>query len=136
MRLPALPPAWLPSLAALLLLAGFTPPLQAQASSEILRGRVLSVDREPIARANITITGLATRTTQTTRSDSRGGWTALFQNPEGDYVVQVRAIGFSPVSFRITRTGIGSVLQADVTLREAAVMLDTLVVLGQRLEAR
>jgi hypothetical protein len=127
---------WLPSLvAALLLWVPWSSPLAAQASSEILRGRVFSVEREPISGATITVTGLATRTSQTTRSDNRGSWTALFQNPEGDYVVQVRAIGFSPVSFRITRTGIGSVLQADVTLRSHTVTLDTLLVLGQRLTA-
>ena len=131
---PARPTSWLFGVAAILVFGPLTF-LSAQASSEILRGRVFSVEREAIPGATVTVTGLASRTTQTTRSDSRGSWTALFQNPEGDYVVQVRAIGYGPVSFRITRTGIGSVLQADVTMRSAAFTLDTLTVLSQRLQA-
>ncbi len=130
---------WIPSCvaAALLVLAASAllpdSSLSAQSSSEVLRGRINSASESgPVDGAVVTITGLATRTVQTTRSDTRGAWTALFQYGEGDYVVQIRAIGFQPISFRVTRTGVSSVLQADVLMTPMIHELDTLTVTSQR----
>jgi len=86
----------------------------AQASTEIIRGRIFGPDSLPIAQAEVLVTGLLTRATQTTRSDSRGVYTLLFANPENDYLVAVRKVGFVSTTFRLSRTGLSSMLGGDV----------------------
>src|SRR5262245_41746049 len=87
-----------------------------QANTEIIRGRVFGPDSVPVAQAEVMVTGLATHLVQTTRSDARGVYTVLFPNPEGDYVVAVRKVGYTSAAFRVTRIGISSVLARDVYL--------------------
>jgi hypothetical protein len=108
----------------------------AQASTEIIRGRIFGPDSLPIAQAEVLVTGLLTRATQTTRSDSRGVYTLLFANPENDYLVAVRKVGFVSTTFRLSRTGLSSMLGGDVYLRNAAMVLDTMFIAINRDSAR
>jgi hypothetical protein len=106
---------------------------RGQSSTEIVRGRVTGRDSLPIPDAEIIITGLVTRIILTAHSDAKGVYTALFPNPEGDYLLQVRKIGYIGVSFRLTRTGIASILSADVVLQSRAFRLDSIIVTADRL---
>ena len=112
------------------------PAAAAGQGTEIVRGRVTGVDKKPIADVTVTITGLSTQAVLTARTTDKGIFTALFPNAEGDYLISFRKIGFSPYNTRLTRTGLTSVLVADVTLRELVFELDTITVAAQRLSPR
>ena len=115
--------------AALLLLL---PAAVVAQGTEIIRGKITGVDHKPIADVTVTITGLSTQEVKTAKSNDKGIFTALFTNAEGDYLVNVRRIGYSPYNTRVTRTGLSTVLIADITLREIAFELDTITVIGRR----
>ena len=100
--------------------------------TEIVRGRITELDGKPIAAVTVTVTGLTTQEVKTARTNDKGIYTALFATSEGDYLITVRKIGYSPYNTRLTRVGLSSVLSADVTLREIAFELDTITVATRR----
>lgn len=100
--------------------------------TEIIRGKVTGPDGKPIADASVTITGLTTQEVKPAKSNEKGIFTALFTNAEGDYLISVRKIGYSPYNTRLTRTGLSTVLVADIPLKEVAFELDTITVLGRK----
>ncbi len=103
-----------------------------QSGTEIIRGRVFGPDSLPIGQADVLVTGLATQSAQTTRTDTRGVYTVLFANPEGEYVVAVRKIGYVSSVFRLSRTGVSSVMGLDVYLKSGIRQLDTIAVSAGR----
>ena len=104
--------------------------------TEIVRGKVSTADGKPIPDVSVTITGLTTQDVKTARTNDKGIFLALFANAEGDYLINVRKIGFSPYNTRLTRVGLSSVLTSDVTLKEVAFELDPITVLARRVAAR
>jgi hypothetical protein len=104
------------------------PAVSAQSSTEIIRGRVFGPDSTPLAAAEVLVTGLATQIIQRTRTDQHGSFTVLFTNPEADYIIAVRKIGYVSATQRLSRTGISNVLAIDITLRNTARQLDTVMV--------
>src|SRR5881394_421114 len=105
--------------------------LKAQSSAEIIRGRIFGPDSLPLYQAEVLVTGLQTRATQTTKTDGKGVYTLVFANPENDYLVAVRKLGYISTTFRLSRTGISSVLGADVYMKGAPRLLDTVRVGNQ-----
>ncbi len=108
-------------------------PLRAQ-STEILRGKITDPDGKPVPEASVQVTGLVTQSVITATTNDKGIYTALFTNGEGDYLLTVRKIGFSPVTTRVTRTGLSSVLITDLQLSPTAVVLDSITALAQKLK--
>ena len=100
--------------------------------SEIVRGRITGVDHKPISDVTVTVTGLTTQDVKTPKTNDKGIYTALFATSEGDYLVSVRKIGFSPYNTRVTRVGLSSVLTLDVTLQQLAFELDTITVASRK----
>jgi len=100
--------------------------------TEIVRGKVAGMDGKPIADVTVTVTGLSTQEVKTARTNEKGIYTALFTNAEGDYLISVRKIGFTPYNTRLTRVGLSSVLTADITLRELVFELDTITAISRR----
>jgi hypothetical protein len=116
-------------LASITLVAALAWPMAALAQgTEIIRGRVFGPDSQPMAQVEVLVTGLATQLNRTARTDDKGVYTVLFTQPQGDYLVAVRKPGFVSTSFRLTRTGISSVLSADVHMQAIVMMLDTVKV--------
>lgn len=113
---------------ALLLLAWAAVPVSGQSTSEIIRGRVVGPDSQPLTRAEVRVTGLLTRATQVARTDARGVYTLVFPQAEGEYLVAVRSVGFRSTSFRLSRIGLSPVLGADVRLEAVSQILDRVVV--------
>jgi hypothetical protein len=103
-----------------------------QGNTEIVRGRVRASDARPLEGAIVTVTGLQTHAVRTARTDEKGGYTVLFADGEGEYVIAVHAIGFEPATGRARRLGDADVLVADITLAPLAAQLDTVTVLGNR----
>ncbi|HSA56920.1 MAG TPA: carboxypeptidase-like regulatory domain-containing protein, partial [Gemmatimonadaceae bacterium] len=125
-------PLWLARV--IVLLAGFAvgAPAPAQSTTEIIRGRVLGPDSLPLADAEVRVTGLVTRATQTARSDGRGVYTLVFANAEGEYILAVRRLGFRSKSLRLSRVGVSPVLGADIHLEPASQVLEAVVVTADR----
>jgi hypothetical protein len=126
-------PAFLRHVAAFALLAMLPIGLRAQ-GTEIVRGRVTGLDGKPIAGVTVTVTGLTTQDTRSPTTSEKGIFTALFPNPEGDYLISARKIGFAPYNTRLTRTGLSSVLVADFEMQQLIVQLDTLTRVAKSLK--
>jgi hypothetical protein len=119
----------------LLLLAPLVAP--AQSTTEIVRGKVVTAESQPLGDVEVLVTGLATRNSQRTRTDARGNFTVLFANAESDYLIAVRKIGFMSTMARASRTGVSNVLSIDIQMSTAARVLDTVqVVAGDSAAAR
>jgi hypothetical protein len=101
-----------------------------QSASEIIRGRVFGPDSQPLAGAEVRVTGLVTRATQIARSDARGLYTLVFANAEGEYVAAIRRVGYRSTSFRLSRLGPSPVLGADVYLVPASQVLERVTVMA------
>ena len=100
----------------------------AQSTTELIRGRVFGPDSVPIAQAEVRVTGLVSRMTQSARTDAKGAYTLVFPQAEGEYLVAVRRVGFLTASFRISRVGLSPVLGSNVYMRPASQVLDRVIV--------
>ncbi len=113
---------------AVLLLALTAVASSAQSATEIIRGRVLGPDSLPLPQAEVRVTGLVSRMSQTARTDNKGTYTLVFPQAEGEYLVGVRRLGFRTASFRLSRVGLSPVLGSDVYLQPVSQVLERVVV--------
>ena len=104
----------------------------AAAQTDVIRGRIIGPDSVPIERANITVTSLTGNVSRTTRTDKNGRYTVTFPGDEGDYFVNVAALGFAARRFEIKRTGDQEILIADARLQRVAERLDAVEVKADR----
>jgi hypothetical protein len=86
---------------------------------DIVRGRVVRPDSQPVPNAQVKVTGVTSQQSRSTRSDARGNFQILMPTGEGDYLLEVTAIGYLPVQVRLTREGDVEVLRANVVMRQA-----------------
>ena len=73
-------------------------------------------DSLPVERATITVTSTHGNVSRTPRTDKNGRYTVAFPGDEGDYFVNVAALGFAAKRFEIKRTGDQDILVADARL--------------------
>ena len=106
----------------------------AQGNTEVVRGRIFAGNAEPVEDAVVTVTGLQTNAVRVTRTNDKGVYTVLFADGEGEYVISARALGYTPGTARASRLGDVNVLVADITLTPVAAKLDTVTVVGERLQ--
>jgi Carboxypeptidase regulatory-like domain len=102
------------------------------AQTDVIRGRVIGPDSLPIERATITVTSLTGNVTRTSRTDKNGRYTVTFPGDEGDYFVNVAALGFAGRRFEVKRTGDQEILIADAKLQRVAERLDAVEVKADR----
>lgn len=100
--------------------------------TEVLRGRVLLPDGKPLTGATVTIVGLQSHITRSTKTDGDGVYTLLFAVGEGEYLVTVRAIGFAPSKERAIRSGDSNILVTDFAMTPVVSRLDAVTVTAQR----
>ncbi len=110
-------------------------PRSLLAQTDVIRGRITGPDSKPIERANITVTSLTGNVSRTARTDKEGRYTVTFPGDEGDYWVNVAALGYSPRRFEVKRTGDQEVLLADAKLAEVATQLAGVNVKADRQKA-
>lgn len=110
----------------------------AQEGSEVLRGRVTGPDGKPVAGAEVRAIALQSKLTRTTKTNDKGVYTILFNEPEGQYVVTVRALGLKPSTQRVLNTGQGSILVTDFPMSQAksANELETVSVTGASIKKK
>jgi hypothetical protein len=104
----------------------------AGAQTDVIRGRIIGPDSLPVERATITVTSLTGNVTRTARTDKNGRYTVTFPGDEGDYFVNVAALGFAGRRFEIKRTGDQEILVADARLQRVAERLDAMEVKAER----
>jgi hypothetical protein len=75
---------------------------------------------------------LSSGVVRTARTDNNGVFSIAFANAEGDYWVNVSAVGFSARRFQVKRMGDEAVLNADVRLTRAVIVLNPVRVPGRR----
>ncbi|HEV7594808.1 MAG TPA: carboxypeptidase regulatory-like domain-containing protein, partial [Gemmatimonadaceae bacterium] len=111
--------------------AGFALPSHAQ-QLDIIRGQVVTADGKPLEDAKVKATSLTGNVNRSARTDKNGRYTITFPGGEGDYFVEVAAIGYALRRFEVKRTADQEILVADAKLQRAAGQLDTVRVVGQR----
>src|SRR6202171_854253 len=111
--------------------AAVTLPAEAQ-QLDVIRGQVLGPEGKPLEDAQVTSTALSGTVNRSARTDKNGRYTITFPGGEGDYFVEVSAIGYAARRFELKRTADQEILVADAKLLRAAGQLETVKVVGQR----
>ena len=126
----------------LLIIAGFTVgalglarPAQAQ-GADVIRGRVVDPDSNPVANVQVSATSFSGNVTRTARTGRDGRFTITFPNGDGDYMVAFNHPGFALKRFEVKRTADQDILVADTKLTRDLTVLDTVHVQGSRARPR
>jgi hypothetical protein len=106
-------------------------PLAAQ-QVDVVRGRITSPEGQPVEGAQITVTTVDGGVSRTARTDRNGRFMVTVPGGEGDYYVQVAAIGFLAKRFEIKRVADEEILLADAKLNRNVNELETVRVQGAR----
>ncbi len=120
------------TLGALIVAALHAPRSTLHAQADVIRGRVVGPDNAPVERATITVTSLSGNVSRTARTDKNGRYTVTFPGADGDYFVNVAALGFGARRFEVKRTGDQEILIADAKLQTVATQLDAVKVNAER----
>src|SRR5437016_1203772 len=102
------------------------------AQSDVIRGRIVGPDSQPVERATVTVTSITGNISRTARTDKNGRYQIAFPSDEGDYFVNIAAIGFGAKRFEVKRTGDQEILVADAKLAVVATQLDAVQVQAAR----
>jgi len=108
-----------------------TLPLSAQ-QLDVIRGQVVGPEGKPLEDAKVIATSISGNVNRSARTDKNGRYTLTFPGGEGDYFVEVSAIGYAARRFEVKRTADQEILVADAKLLRAAGLLETVKVVGQR----
>ncbi len=101
-------------------------------NTDVIRGRVIAPDSSPVAGARITVTSIGGNVNRTARTDAQGRYTVTFPGGDGDYLVQIAALGFAAKRFELKRTADQDVLIGDAKLTLAAGTLDAVEITAPR----
>ena len=107
-------------------------PHALHAQAEVIKGTVVADSGNAVYSADVYVTRAGDRLTQLAHTDSLGHYSTRFEKGVGDYLVNVRAIGYKPLRKRITRAGTDSVIVADFTLQTQAVEVAAIVATAKR----
>src|SRR4051812_5451698 len=106
--------------------------VNAQVSTDIIRGRVTDSLAKPVEGVEVKATSYQGNVTKTATSDRSGRFTIVFINGEGDYWITMRKLGFAQKRFEIKKLGDEEVMIADARLGSAIVALDGVTVTAQK----
>ncbi|HEU4988518.1 MAG TPA: carboxypeptidase-like regulatory domain-containing protein [Gemmatimonadaceae bacterium] len=116
-------------------MAALARPARAQ-GADVIRGRVVGPDSNPIANVEVSATSISGNVTRTARTNRDGRFTIAFPNGDGDYMVAFNASGFALKRFEVKRTADQDILVADTKLSRTIASLDTVHVQGSRARPR
>ena len=115
---------------------------QVGSSTDIITGRVVGPDSQPVVGAKVDVTSAETQVTRSTRTNDRGRYTVVFPDGGGQYQVTITYIGFAPARLNVQRNADEDRLIADARLSQKPTQLAEVTVrgrqqpqLGQRAEA-
>ncbi|HJR42005.1 MAG TPA: carboxypeptidase regulatory-like domain-containing protein, partial [Gemmatimonadaceae bacterium] len=118
-------------LAALLLVAPGVLLGQAQATTGIIRGVARDSAGAPVANATVTVRNLETNFTRNHMTNDLGVFVATLL-PLGTYEVQIRALGFVPVTRQGIRVRVGESVDIPLVMARQAVELAGVTVTGEQ----
>jgi hypothetical protein len=117
-------------IALFLLLFAFAP--AAAQDSEVITGRVIGTDNQPVAGARVQATSAETGVTRSVLTDGNGRFMLIFRDGGGRFELRVSFIGYAEQVIPVIRLADEDVLQVNVRLQQQAIQLDALQVRGQR----
>ncbi|MGH7469983.1 MAG: TonB-dependent receptor domain-containing protein [Longimicrobiales bacterium] len=124
------PQSWLRLL--LFCLSVFLPaPLFAQ-NTDILTGRVLSDNRQPVAGARVVAMSIETEITRSVLTDRNGRYMINFPDGGGRYILRVSFIGMQESVQTVVRDGEEELLLTNITMASQAIQLQPLEVTATR----
>jgi len=101
-------------------------PAALRAQADVVRGRVIGPDSTPVERATITVTSLRGSVSRSTRTDKDGRYTVAFPGTDGDYFINVAALGFASKRFEVKRIADQEILIGNARLAVVAQQLDVM----------
>lgn len=107
------------------------PALFAQ-QTDVIRGRIVGPDSQPLRDVNIRATSYQGGVAKTARTDRDGRFNLVFINGEGDYWIDLQKVGYTARRFEIRRIGDEQVLIANGRMTAAAARLGAVDVVGER----
>ena len=102
-------------------MVSLAPSLSAQ--TDVIRGKVTTVEGLPLAGVRVTATSIPGNVTRDSRTDQRGSFQIVFPGGPGDYIMGYALIGYVYRQFEIKRMADEDVLIADAKL--SVIQLDT-----------
>jgi hypothetical protein len=100
----------------------------AAAQTDVIRGRVTTLDGSALQNVRVTATSIPGNVTRNARTDSRGNFQIVFPGGPGDYMMGYALIGYVYRQFEIKRVADEEVLIANSAL--SVVQLDTVAVVA------
>src|SRR5918999_801681 len=101
---------------------------QVGGTTDIITGRVIGPEGQPLSGARVEVTSLETEVTRTRTTDQSGRYTILFPDGGGQYRMTVRYIGMQPVTVALAREADEDRFVTDVRLSAVATQLGPVVV--------
>ncbi len=96
---------------------------QVGSTTDIVTGKVVGTQGQPVANAQVTVTSLETGVSRTRSTNEKGTYTVLFPDGGGRYRIVVRAIGQQPRTLNVQREGDEDRLVANVSLAQSTTQL-------------
>jgi hypothetical protein len=97
----------------------------ATAQTDVIRGKVTTVEGLPLRNVRVTATSIPGNVTREVRTNNQGSYQIAFPGGAGDYIMGFALVGYQFRQFEIKRVVDEDVLLADARL--AVVQLDTVV---------
>ncbi|HJU89411.1 MAG TPA: TonB-dependent receptor [Gemmatimonadaceae bacterium] len=103
--------------------------------TDVIRGRVTGPDSLPLPDVQVTVTSISGNVKRSARTARDGRFTITFPGGDGDYIVTMNAIGYTPKQFQLKRVADEEILVADARLA-LVTTLDEVEVSAQREKVR
>jgi hypothetical protein len=100
----------------------------AKAQTDVIRGRVTTIEGLPLSSVRVSATSIPGNVTRTARTDQRGSFQIVFPGGTGDYMMGYALIGYVYRQAQIKRVADEDVLIANAAL--AVVQLDTISIVA------
>ncbi|HEX8849012.1 MAG TPA: carboxypeptidase regulatory-like domain-containing protein [Gemmatimonadaceae bacterium] len=105
---------------------------QVGSSTDIITGRVIGPDSQPVVGARVDVTSAETQITRSTRTNDHGRYTVVFPDGGGQYRVTITYIGFAPTRLNVQRNADEDRLVADARLSQNPTTLAEVTVRGRQ----
>src|SRR5687767_6926601 len=119
-------------LAALLASIAFLAGTASAQQADVIRGRVIGPDSQPIAEVLVTVTSFSGNVSRSARTNRDGRFTVTFPSGDGDYMVAFAAIGYAAKRFEVKRMADEEILVADAKLTKVDAVLGNMTITAPR----
>ncbi len=99
---------------------------------DVIRGRITGPDSLPIVNATVRATSTLGNVSRSARTDRNGRYAITFPSGEGDYWIDVSALGFAPRRQQLKRVADEEILILDIRLASTITTLDQVNIAANR----